>query len=86
MKYAKDFESGCTIMRTYGDPQTKMYHISGFLSEVYNDTRLVNLTVGEPKPGNITQIHKEIMKKLENMAHTRWHDSHIGGYPIPFCC
>ena len=69
MKYAKDFESGCIIMKTYGDPQTEMNCLSGFLSEVYDDTRLVNLAVDEPKPRNITQIHDEIMKKLENMAH-----------------
>ena len=69
VKYAKDFESDCTINKTYGDPQTEMYHISSFLSEVYDETQLVNLTVGEPKPGKITQIHEEIMKKVKNMAH-----------------
>ena len=73
-------------MKMYGDPQAEMYHIGGFLSEVYNKARLVNLTVGEPKQGNIMQIHNEIMKKLECMAHARWHDACISGYPIPFCC
>ena len=60
--------------------------IAGFLSEVYDDARLVNLAVGEPKPRNLTQIHDEIMKKLECMAHAHRHNVHIGGYPIPFCC
>ena len=69
VKYAKDFEKGNTIMKNYGDPQNKMYHIGGFLSEVYDDARLLNLAVGKPKPGNLTQIHDEVMKKLGCMAH-----------------
>ena len=73
-------------MKNYGDPQSQMYHIGGFLSEVYNDTRLVNLAMGKPQPGNLTQIHNEVMKKLGCMAYARWHDTHISGYPIPFCC
>ena len=73
-------------MKNYGDPQSQMCRIGGFLSEVYDDARLVNLAVGEPEPGNLTQIHNEAMKKLESMAYTRWCDAHIGGYPIPFCC
>ena len=73
-------------MKNYRDPQCQMCHIGGFLSEVYDNARLVNLTLGEPKPGNLTQIHNEVMKKLECMAYTRQHDTHIGGYPIPFCC
>ena len=60
--------------------------IGGFLSQVYNDARLMNLAIGKPKPGNLAQIHDEVMKKLECMAHARWHDARIGGYPIPFCC
>ena len=71
-------------MKNYGDPQSQMCHISSFLSEVYNDARLVNLAVGEP--GNLTQIHDKVMKKLECMAHARQHDTHISRYPIPFCC
>ena len=86
VKYAKDFESGHTIMKTYVNPQTEMYRIGSFLSEVYNDAQLVNLTMGEPKPENITQIHDKIMKKLKNMAHAWRHGARIGGYPIPFCC
>ena len=86
VKYAKEFEKGNTIMENYEDPQSQMCRIGSFLSEVYDDARLVNLTVGKPKPGNLTQIHDEVMKKLECMAHTCWHDTHIGGYPIPFCC
>ena len=56
-------------MKNYGDPQSQMCHISGFLSEVYDDARLLNLTVGKPKPGNLAQIHDEVMKKLECIAH-----------------
>ena len=63
-----------------------MCRISSFLSEVYDDARLINFAVGEPKPGNLAQIHDEVMKKLECMAHTQRHDTHISGYPIPFCC
>ena len=73
-------------MKNYGDPQSQMYRISSFLSEVYEDARLVNLTVGKPKPGNLTQIHDEVMKKLECMAYAHRCNAHIGGYPIPFCC
>ena len=86
VEYVKDFEKGNTIMKTYGDPQVEMCCIGGFLLEVYNDARLLNLTVGEPKPGNLMQMHDEIMKKLECMAHARQCDAHIGRYPIPFCC
>ena len=69
VKYAKEFEKGNTIMKNYGDPQSQMCHIGSFLSEVYNDTRLVNLAIGEPKPGNLTQIHNEVIKKLECMTY-----------------
>ena len=72
-------------MKNYGDPQSQMFHIGSFLSEVYNDTRLVNLAMGEPKPGNLTQIHDEVMKKLECMAYAHQHNARISGYPIPFC-
>ena len=86
VKYAKDFKKGNTIMKNYGDPQIKMCHIGSFLSEVYDDARLLNLAVGKPKLGNLTQIHDKVMKKLECMAHAQQCDAHIGGYPIPFCC
>ena len=56
-------------MKNYGDPQSQMCCIDSFLSEVYDDARLLNLAIGEPKPGNLTQIHDEVMKKLECMAH-----------------
>ena len=49
VKYAKDFEKGNTIMKNYRDPQTEMCHIGGFLLEVYDDARLLNLAIGEPK-------------------------------------
>ena len=73
-------------MKNYGDPQSQMCCIGSFLSEVYDNARLFNFAVGEPKPGNLAQIHDEVMKKLECMAHAWWHDTGIGGYPIPFCC
>ena len=72
-------------MQKYGDPLSVMCHIGGFLTDVYEDARLQNLTVGEPKPSNLQGIHEEVLKKLDNMAHARQHDAHIGGYPIPFC-
>ena len=73
-------------MKNYGDPQSQMCHIGSFLSEVYNDARLVILAVGKPKPGNLMQIHDEVMKKLGCMAYARRCDACIGGYAIPFCC
>ena len=42
--------------------------------------------MGEPRLGNVNQIHDEILKKLESMAHACWRDTKIGGYPIPYCC
>ena len=54
-------------MKNYRDPQSQICCIGGFLSEVYDDARLVNLALGKPKPGNLTQIHNEVMKKLECM-------------------
>ena len=86
IKYAREFEKGNTIMKNYGDPQSQMCHISGFLSEVYEDARLVNLAIGKPKPGNLTQIHDEVMKKFECMAYAHRCNACICGYPIPFCC
>ena len=86
VKYANEFKKGNTIMKNYRNPQSQMCCIGRFLSEVYDNARLVNLTVGKSKPGNLTQIHNEVMKKLECMAYTRWHDVHISRYPIPFCC
>ena len=86
IKYARDFEKGDTIMKNYGDPQSQMCHIGGFLSEIYDNVRLVNLTIGKPKPGNLGQIHDKVMKKLECMAYAQRHDTCIGGYPISFCC
>ena len=42
--------------------------------------------MGEPRLGNVNQIHDEILKKLESMVHACWRDTKIGGYPIPYCC
>ena len=42
--------------------------------------------MGEPRLGNINQIHDEILKKLESMVHAHRRDTKIGGYPIPYCC
>ena len=41
-------------MKTYRDPQSVM----------------CSFAMGEPKPGNLQQIHNEILKKLDSMAHT----------------
>ena len=53
---------------------------------IYEDTRLINVAVGEQRLGNVNQIHDEILKKLESMAHACRRDTKIGGYPIPYCC
>ena len=42
--------------------------------------------MGESRLGNVNQIHDEILKKLESMAHARRRDTKIGRYPIPYCC
>ena len=42
--------------------------------------------MGEPRLGNINQIHDEILKKLESMAHAHRRDTKISRYPIPYCC
>ena len=42
--------------------------------------------MGEPRLGNVNQIHDEILKKLESMAHACRRDTKIGGYPILYCC
>ena len=42
--------------------------------------------MGEPRLGNINQIHDEILKKMESMVHACQQDTKIGGYPIPYCC
>ena len=74
------------VMKTYGDPLAEMCRIDGFFSDIYEDAHLQNLTVGTPKLGNLQQIHNEIIKKLECMAHTHQRNTCISGYPIPFCC
>ena len=73
-------------MQKYGDPLSVMCRIGEFLTDIYEDARLQNLTVEEPKPGNLQGIHKEVLKKLDNMAHAQQCDAHIGRYPILFCC
>ena len=85
-KYARELDRGNTILKKYGDPQTQICHFGGYIADIYEDVRLINVAVGEPRLGNINQIHDEILKKLESMAHARWHDTKIGGYPIPYCC
>ena len=70
-------------MKNYGDPQSQMCCISGFLSEVYHDTRLMNLTIGKPKPGNLAQIHDKVIKKLECMAHANSAMPASVGTPYP---
>ena len=70
-KYARELDRGNTILKKYGDPQTQICHFSGYITDIYEDARLINVAVGEPRLGNINQIHNEILKKLESMAHAR---------------
>ena len=55
-QYSKDFENGNTIMQKYGDPLSVMCCIAGFLTNIYEDARLQNLAVTEPKPSNLQGI------------------------------
>ena len=85
-KYAWELDRGNTILKKYGDPQTQICHFGGYITDIYEDTRLINIAVGEPRLGNINQIHDEILEKLESMVHACWRDTKIAGYPIPYCC
>ena len=85
-KYARELDRGNTILKKYGNPQTQICHFGGYIANIYEDARLINVAVGEPRLGNVNQIHDEILKKLESMVHARRHDTKIGGYPIPYCC
>ena len=85
-KYAQELDRGNTILKKYGDPQTKICCFGRYIADIYEDARLINVTVGEPRLRNINQIHDQILKKLESMAHTHRRDTKIGGYPIPYCC
>ena len=85
-KYARELDRGNTILKKYGDPQTHICRFGGYIADIYEDARLINVAVGEPRLGNVNQIHNEILKKLESMVHTRRHDTKIGGYLIPYCC
>ena len=85
-KYARELDKGNTILKKYGDPQTQICHFGGYIANIYEDARLINVAVGETRLGNINQIHDEILKKLESMAHACRRDTKIGGYPIPYCC
>ena len=85
-KYALELDRGNTILKKYGDPQTQICRFGGYIINIYEDTRLINIAVGEPRLGNVNQIHDEILKKLESMAHARRRDTKISGYPIPYCC
>ena len=82
-KYAWELD---TILKKYSDPQTQMCRFGGYIADIYEDARLVNVAIGELRLGNVNQIHDEILKKLESMVHARWRDTKIGGYPIPYCC
>ena len=84
--YIRELDRGNTILKKYGDPQTQICHFSGYIANIYEDARLVNVAVGELRLGNVNQIHDKILKKLESMAHTPRHETKIGGYPIPYCC
>ena len=69
-KYAQELDRGNTILKKYGDPQTQICHFSGYIADIYEDARLINVAVGEVRLGNVNQIHDEILKKLESMVHT----------------
>ena len=85
-KYAQELDRGNTILKEYGNPQTQVFRFGGYIADIYEDARLINVAVGEPRLGNVNQIHDEILKKLESMVHARRRDTKIGGYPIPYCC
>ena len=85
-KYARELDRGNTILKKYSDPQTQICHFGGYITDIYEDARLINVAVGEPRLGNINQIHDEILKKLESMAQACQRDTKIGEYPIPYCC
>ena len=85
-KYALELDKGNTILKKYGNPKTQICRFGGYIADIYEDARLINVAVGEPRLGNINQKHDEILKKLESMVHARWRDTKIGGYPIPYCC
>ena len=85
-KYARELDRGNTILKKYGDPQTQICHFGGYIPDIYEDARLINITVGELRLGNMIQIYDEILKKLESMAHACRRDTKIDGYPIPYCC
>ena len=85
-KYAQELDRGNTILKKYGDPQTQICHFGGYITNIYEDARLINIALGEPRLGNVNQIHDEILKKLESMAHARQRDTKISGYPISYCC
>ena len=85
-KYARELDRGNTILKKYGDPQTRICCFGGYIADIYEDTRLINIAMGEPRRGNVNQIHDEILKKLESMMHAHRRDTKIGRYPIPYCC
>ena len=85
-KYAQELDRGNTILKKYGDPQTQICRFSRYIADIFEDARLINVAVGELRLGNMNQIHDEILKKLESMAHACWRDTKIGRYPIPYCC
>ena len=85
-KYTQELDRGNTILKKYGDPQTQICCFGGYIADIYEDARLINIAMGELRLGNVNQIHDDILKKLESMVHTRQQDTKIGGYPIPYCC
>ena len=85
-QYTRELDRGNTILKKYGDPQAQICHFGSYITNIYEDARLINVAMGELRLGNVNQIYDEILKKLESMAHTRRHDTKIGGYPIPYCC
>ena len=85
-KYARELDRGNTILKKYSDPQTQICRFGRYIADIYEDTRLINVAMGEPRLGNVNQIHVEILKKLESMVQACRQDTKIGAYPIPYCC
>ena len=78
-KYARELDKGNTILKKYGDPQTQICHFGGYIADIYEDARLINITVGEPRLGNVNQIHDKILKKLESMGHDAGETPRLAG-------
>ena len=52
-KYTQELDRGNTILKKYGNPQTQICRFGGHIADIYEDARLINVTVGEPRLGNV---------------------------------